>query len=1087
MSLAPRKCSKCPTAPENTQHLTHSCHRKWPFWEYQVCDICFKPGHSCVSCTKKTEVTNICNICGHNHLSKLCPFKNDPDPDQYTKEKYNEFKSKNPQINRPPTAPPTSQPGTSQTPPLTASSAIQPQAQPRPPGSMKQGEPYVPPAKTEKQVEEEKWAGGFQELVHRQSTSTTIQSQGQDSVAVQANYFKVNFDSRNLDLRRYRIDLDQINSKDVIKRELRRALIKALLEQNPPSGTWVSDYFEYIVSVGKLYPSCSDTPGTTILVLHHRPGQNGTWFPMQSSIIYEGSFQKGALQTHVNSDTSSFVPDAKLRMMNIMSWFNINGYNAQNAPLFDGFRVGKRFYPPVGGIITEAQVPKSGQPIFHVRTGFFTSMRPGIGSVLLNVNTATSAFFPPEILHNWITKRFGCNIPPDEYKCDLKALRVTFIGDVANPKTRVIRDVSSNNVKGTSFTPTDANGIPGRTTSVHAYMVNSKFIQVLNQDIGVTVADLPCSEYRTLRFNPQACCLNMGTDNDPKWYPADNLSIVQGQMFKKQLPDDLGSDMREIAENQPEKNKKLILQGALPSLRISPSTNPFSQFGFSVEENFVEVVPKYLCQPTLAFGKDESLNISGQEKNKSSWKLRRGNIALKFVDAKKTSPSPSLHIIRLETPNNASPPQVKQFSDHLISNIKSFGIEFNGDVRIEDAIGQTNNLFPTDRLASNTSLSAALTGLRRRNKGSNPTLLLVVVPNKDKRTYANIKWWGDCIVGIPTICISKDVLNKDEKKIVGVIANISLNINFKMRGTSHHLKDQAGKDILWAGAKPNTMIVGADVSHAGKGSDATCPSMAGVVATYDQRCSQYLASARLQGNNTESIADLGGMIGERLDKYRRVNGALPEHILFYRDGVSESQYGMVVTDELPLIRAGCKAAGARAGMGENWCPPITLLVVGKRHHTRFFPKVEKPEKNNHNLNSGLLIDTGVVTPNHFSFYLQSHDSGLGTAKSAHYIVITNESQYTAREIQETTNKICFTGSRAFNALSVCTPAKYADILCDRLRCYMQPALHNIYAVTTGQAPHNLDFYRRNPSIWIAPGQTRTNPWHPNLNDIMFYL
>lgn len=147
------------------------------------------------------------------------------------------------------------------------------------------------------------------------------------------------------------------------------------------------------------------------------------------------------------------------------------------------------------------------------------------------------------------------------------------------------------------------------------------------------------------------------------------------------------------------------------------------------------------------------------------------------------------------------------------------------------------------------------------------------------------------------------------------------------------------------------------------------------------------------------------MIGERLDKYRTANNnSLPEHILFYRDGVSESQYGMVVNDEIPLIKAGSRAAGARGGKGNSWCPKITLLVVGKRHHTRFFPKLAKNDKYNNNLQSGLVIDSGIITPNHFSFYLQSHDSALGTARSAHYIVIINESNYTTESIQETVSK-----------------------------------------------------------------------------------
>lgn len=47
------------------------------------------------------------------------------------------------------------------------------------------------------------------------------------------------------------------------------------------------------------------------------------------------------------------------------------------------------------------------------------------------------------------------------------------------------------------------------------------------------------------------------------------------------------------------------------------------------------------------------------------------------------------------------------------------------------------------------------------------------------------------------------------------------------------------------------MIVGADVSHSGQCLDKYCPSMAGVVATYDKIAMSYAASARLQAKDTE--------------------------------------------------------------------------------------------------------------------------------------------------------------------------------------------------------------------------------------------
>ncbi|KAF7949123.1 hypothetical protein EAE96_008292 [Botrytis aclada] len=1015
---------------------------------------------------KNDNIHTICINCGHLHSKKVCPFKKVDDPRQYTREKYETIIRNNPPRNQPSTIPSTSSAGPSQSVPPTATSVPHVQSHPsqnhpRPPGSVEQVANFIPPAKTEKEVEEEKRAGGFQKLVIRRATAANV-GDGDANLPepVQANYFRVTFKSA-LDLRRYRIQLDQINSKDVVKRELRRALIKDLLQQNRPPGTWVSDYSEYIVSVGKLYSEFADAPGATVEVLHHRPGRDQSWVPMRSLIVYESPFQRDALHRHVTSIDSTFVPDADLRMLNIMSWFMINGYRSQNAPYFDGFRVGNRFYPTVGGVIPFNQVPLVGDPIFLIRTGFYTSMRPAIGSVLLNVNTVTSAFFPPEILSTWIRLRWGQEIPPDNEKNHLIGLRVTFSGDVTSPKTRVIRDVSSLDVSQETFTPENADGTPGQATSVYDHMRN---------------------KYHLLRFSPNTCCLNMGTRTHPKWYPADNLRIVAGQIFKKQLPEIMGSLMIDIAQNLPETNKRLILNGALPSLGIPATTGSFSQFGLSINNEFVEVVPRYLRQPILEFNGGSQFVISKQPINKSSWMLRDNNRIFKFAESGKSIPN--LHIIRLDHTDNADKAAVQKFARDLRDKIRGYGISLKGNASISDAAYSPN------RLPFCFALNAALEAIRSRNGSINPRLLLVVVPDKNIRTYANIKWWGDCIAGIPTICITTRVLTKGKfikgefKRDMGVISNISLKINFKLGGVSHFLNDEASQRILWAGAMANTMIVGADVSHAGKGMDSTCPSMAGVVATCDELCSRYFASARLQENNTESIADLADMIGERIDRYYTANNVLPEHILFYRDGVSESQYGMVVIDELPRIKTGCRAAGARNGNEQDWCPKITLVVVGKRHHTRFFPKIAKTERFNNNLPSGLLIDSGVVTPNHFSFYLQSHDSALGTARSAHYIVIINESDYTPERIQETTNTICFTGSRAFKALSVCTPAKYADILCDRMRCYMKPALDNGFAATS---PNHLDFYRTNNNIWNAPRPGRTNPWHPNLNDLMFYL
>jgi len=76
-----------------------------------------------------------------------------------------------------------------------------------------------------------------------------------------------------------------------------------------------------------------------------------------------------------------------------------------------------------------------------------------------------------------------------------------------------------------------------------------------------------------------------------------------------------------------------------------------------------------------------------------------------------------------------------------------------------------------------------------------------------------------------------------------------MKINFKLGGVNHILPLEADQS-RWFGAFPETMVVGADVTHSTQGDGSKHPSLAGVVATYNGN-GHYLGSARLQESNTE--------------------------------------------------------------------------------------------------------------------------------------------------------------------------------------------------------------------------------------------
>jgi eukaryotic translation initiation factor 2C len=67
-------------------------------------------------------------------------------------------------------------------------------------------------------------------------------------------------------------------------------------------------------------------------------------------------------------------------------------------------------------------------------------------------------------------------------------------------------------------------------------------------------------------------------------------------------------------------------------------------------------------------------------------------------------------------------------------------------------------------------------------------------------------------------------------------------------------------------------------------------------------------------------------------------------------------------------------------------PKITIIVVGKRHHVRFFPVNERDGDKSGNCPAGTVVDREIAHPTEFDFYLQSHGGLLGTSRPAHYSV-----------------------------------------------------------------------------------------------------
>ncbi|TGO86607.1 hypothetical protein BPOR_0290g00070 [Botrytis porri] len=1041
-------CSKC-CKKEAHDYSVLACKKPYPLYNQQMCDNCFEftePPHESKNCTE--SVGKSCKSCGHAECPKnKCPVLGGMKISEirFTPNARDAwFKRYGPKSN------------------AASSAASQASANTTGPSNS------LPEPVADNRTMEEKLQSLYDEESRR---IPQTESQTWDPpTKINANFYKVGLSSE-AQILKYSVCLDRIISRGKpegfvpTRPETKRYLITRLLEENKDlfkSISWATDLDSIVVSNKPLGKHDLSKLGCSISTPHTRSGPDGNLINMNSSLSFLGLVNVKALIDHVKSkNTPLDHPEEELKFLNIISWKKVN------SPQYEGGRVGKKFYPHSFMADDERSMSqrrtneqkdpslrfKDKVPLYQIHRGFFSSMRPGKGSVLLNIESNPNAWGDSGRL--------------------LKGIRVVFdIHGKNRQKVFNIKSIAPHSVSETKFMK------DGTEMSVHAYM---------NATYHKTVLD------------KNARCINVGSKAEPTWFPADHLKIVEWQIVKKNLPEPYVAAMIDTTKG-PQQSKVAIKETGLVELGFFEKDPFYKAFGITPDTNLVEIKAGYLEAPMLLLRETDKVTAHDGAWEFRSKKCRKPGIK-----------NTTLYVLWLRDTAHNQEKDMNKATDILVGSLNEFGLEQITNRVFYDALIPEEAQEPENyRQACATTFKSALQPVIEGTE--NVPLILVVLPKRSRKLYPEIKRWADCDIGIPTVCVVEKTLSGSGDR--ARCGNISLKFNLKLGGINQEVSNGCG-------TKSRTMVVGADVTH--PGDEEGCPSIAAVVATDDDSQFQYLSSARLQEGKQEYISDLRGMIKERLlvwaesvlkDIKPRVGGQypqiLPDHILFYQDGVSESQFGMVRHHEKQQIFDGCsdaymelksnlkkKLPGAfpKVAKDVKWKPKLTLIVAIKRHHARFYPLTLV--KGDPNLNAGTIIDSVVVTPNHFSFYLQSHCSPLGTARSTQYVVIYDDLDYkkNPKDIMNITNKLCYTGSRASKALSVCTPARYADMLCDRVRCYLKPVLEGYRDEgTTGDmdGTQRTAFCGENTLVWktnasgILPDGWK-NPWHPSISNVMFYL
>jgi eukaryotic translation initiation factor 2C len=346
---------------------------------------------------------------------------------------------------------------------------------------------------------------------------------------------------------------------------------------------------------------------------------------------------------------------------------------------------------------------------------------------------------------------------------------------------------------------------------------------------------------------------------------------------------------------------------------------------------------------------------------------------------------------------------------------------------------------PMDRDVNNTLSDV----IKRFNTQKEKLTLIVCILPGTTTGYKCIKTMGDLKHGIATQSIDEKTVKKLNPLTT---SNILLKINTKLNGRNFMLSQgnnmftQYLRNIFGNQTNGNLMIFGADVTHPSinNPNDTTTASesIAAVTGSLDKECCYYAARLYAQktpnGNAYEMIHDLDKMFIDLLKVHHQKNGSFPTRIVFFRDGVSEGQFSLVLRHEMNRIRTACQ------NINPGYKPAITFVIVQKRHHTRFIPKNPREYHGKaKNVPPGTVVDNTIVSESMFDYFLCSHSGIQGTSRPCRYFVLHDDNQFTTNQMQLLSHYLCHIYSRCPRSVSYPAPAYYSHLAAFRGRSYIR--------------------------------------------------
>ncbi|KAF8195816.1 argonaute-like protein [Mycena galopus ATCC 62051] len=673
--------------------------------------------------------------------------------------------------------------------------------------------------------------------------------------------------------------------------------------------------------------------------------------------------------------------------------------------------------------------------------GYFQSVRPGIGRMLINVDISTGTMYKKGPLLRLCLEFIKKDNP--------NALSPTH-GLPDRERLRLQRFISGIRILTTHLGPDGQKHMTPRVLKKLSSASANKLTFTMREGQSMTVAEyFQRTQNKSLQF-PDVICAEVGSG---ALIPLELCDVPPGQLMRKQVPPEKTKDVLDFATKKPLDRLQSIRNG-LQVLAYGQSEY-VRQFGMDVNCAMgpLKVQARVLKPPMLKYGPgSRQLTITPRD---GAWNM---------VDKKFFKPVAIERwvVVIYEQKLRFKDQAAQDMINGLCGSCRDVGIKLaptpfifweNGQGRIADQL-RAAGAACAQKTGKGPQLLVPEGGNDIYTK-CGPLSLLDPSPADFTAWYCSVKHFGDITMGVATQCLKSSKCYRAKPQY---FANVCLKINVKLGGINT-IPDPSSVSVLTDPHNP-TIVMGPplhflsylkhdQVIHPAPGSDGR-PSFTALVANVDSDTAKYIAASRVQTSRQEMIEELEPMAHHCLSMYMRyrqmaeqkaAGTTAPKRIIFYR--------------ELPLLKKAC------ASLGIN--PKITILVVGKRHHVRFFPMSERDADRSGNCKAGTVVDRDVAHPTEFDFYLQAHGGLLGTSRPAHYSVLYDENNFSADALQSLSFALCHVYARSTRSVSI--PAPVCRHCLSRAKNHYDPQgtvdfSDSATQVDEGQAASSLEQFKR---------------------------